>query len=236
MTKTILALILLGALGLQESSTEPVARKKEYPWMSVATWNGRHEALLKRVKEGNIDLLFVGDSITEGWGNNSVWQKTYAPMKAANIGIGGDTTENVLWRLENGEVEGISPKVAVLLIGTNNFGLEGHSPDAVAKGVAAVVQSLRKKLPTTRILLLAIFPRDEKPNTDMRKRIRTVNEQIVKLDDRKNVRFLDIGAKLSNPDGSLSKEVMPDFLHLSEKGYQIWADAMAPLLKEMMGK
>jgi len=189
-----------------------------------------------RAKKGSVDLLFLGDSITEGWGKNPVWQKTYEPLNAANFGIGGDTTENVLWRLENGEVDGISPKVAVLLIGTNNFGLEGHAPDAVAKGVTAVVQTLRKRLPSTKVLLLAIFPRDEKPNTDTRKKIQTVNEQIVKLDDRKNVRFLDIGAKLSNPDGSLSKEVMPDFLHLSEKGYQIWADAMAPLLKELMGK
>jgi lysophospholipase L1-like esterase len=234
--RQILALILLAGLTQQESSTEPAARKKEYPWMSVASWNQRHEAMVKRTKEGNIDLLFVGDSITEGWGNNSVWQNTYGPLNAANIGIGGDTTENVLWRLENGVVDGISPKAAVVLIGTNNFGLEGHSPDAVARGVAAVVQTLRRKLPSTKILLLAIFPRDEKPNADIRKRIKTVNEQIARLEDRKTVRFLDIGSRLSNPDGSLSKEVMPDFLHLSEKGYQIWADAMAPLLKELMGK
>ncbi|HLY10837.1 MAG TPA: GDSL-type esterase/lipase family protein [Planctomycetota bacterium] len=233
--KQILGLILLAVLAQQESSTEPAPRKKEYSWMSVAAWTQRHEGMVKRAKEGAIDLLFVGDSITEGWGNNSVWQKTYAPLKAANLGIGGDTTENVLWRLENGEVEGISPKAAVLLIGTNNFGLEGHSPDAVAKGVAAVVQSLRKRLPSTKILLLAIFPRDEKPGADIRKKIKTVNDQIAKLDDHKNVRFLDIGPKLSNPDGSLSKEIMPDFLHLSEKGYQIWADAMAPLLKDLMG-
>jgi lysophospholipase L1-like esterase len=190
---------------------------------------------MKRAKEGKIDLLFVGDSITEGWGNNAVWQKTYAPLNAANFGIGGDTTENVLWRLQNGEIDGLAPKVAVLLIGTNNFGLEGHAPDAVAKGVTTVVQTLRAKLPKTKVLLLAIFPRDEKPGTENRKRIQKVNEQIAKLDDRKNVRYLDIGAKLSNADGSLSKEVMPDFLHLSEKGYQIWAEAMAPLLKELMG-
>jgi lysophospholipase L1-like esterase len=233
--KQILAVILLALAAPQESSTEPAARKKEYSWMSVAAWNQRHEANVKRMKEGNVDLLFVGDSITEGWGNNSVWQKTYAPQKAANIGIGGDTTENVLWRVENGEVEGISPKVAVLLIGTNNFGLEGHAPDAVAKGVAAVVQALRKKLPSTKIILLAIFPRDEKPTADIRKKIKTVNDQIAKLDDRKAVHYLDLGPKLANPDGSLSKEIMPDFLHLSEKGYQIWADGMAPLLKKLMG-
>jgi lysophospholipase L1-like esterase len=234
--KQILALALLAVLAPQESSTEPAARKKDYSWMSLADWNRRHEDHVKRIKEGNVDLLFVGDSITEGWGNNAVWQKTYAPLKAANIGIGGDTTENVLWRLENGEVDGISPKVAVLLIGTNNFGLEQHSPDQVAKGVAACVQTLRKKLPTTKIILLAIFPRDPNPAADIRKKIKTVNDQIQKLDDRKTVHYLDIGPKLANPDGSLAKEVMPDFLHLSEKGYQIWADAMAPLLKELMGK
>jgi lysophospholipase L1-like esterase len=234
--KLILAVLLLAALAPQESSTEPAARRKEYSWMSVAAWTQRHENNLKRIKEGAVDLLFVGDSITEGWGNNAVWQKNYAPLKAVNLGIGGDTTENVIWRLENGEADGINPKVAVLLIGTNNFGLEGHSPDQVAKGVGACVQVLRTKLPSAKILLLAIFPRDEKPTADIRKRIKAVNDQIAKLDDRKTVHFLDIGSKLSNADGSLSKEIMPDFLHLSEKGYQIWADAMAPLLKELMGK
>ena len=183
-----------------------------------------------------MDLLFLGDSITEGWGNNAVWQKNYGPLNAANFGIGGDTTENVLWRILNGEIDGVSPKVAVLMIGTNNFGLEGHQPPDVAKGITTIVQTLRKKLPATKILLLGIFPRDEKPNTDARKKIQKVNEQIAGLDDKKNVRFLDIGAKFTNADGSISKEIMPDFLHLSEKGYQIWADAIDPLLKQLMGK
>ena len=204
--------------------------------MSVAVWTQTHEAFLKRAKQGKVDLLFLGDSITQGWGNNAVWQKHYGELNSANFGIGGDTTENVLWRIQNGEIEGVSPKVVVLLIGTNNFGLEGHAPDAVAKGVATIVQTLRKKLPSSKILLLAIFPRDEKAGTENRSRIKKVNDQIATLDDKKNVRFLDIGPKLANPDGSLSKEVMPDFLHLSEKGYQIWADAMDPLLKQLMGK
>ncbi len=228
------ALILL--LAQAESASEPAPRKKEYPWMSVARWTQMHESFLKRAKEGKIDLLFLGDSITEGWGNNAVWQKHYGAQNAANFGIGGDTTENVLWRIQNGELEGIAPKVTVLLIGTNNFGLEGHAPDAVAKGIAAVVQTIHKKLPGTKVLLLAIFPRDEKPNTETRGKIKKVNDQIAKLDDRKTVRYLDLGPKLANPDGSLSKEIMPDFLHLSEKGYQIWAESMDPLLKEMMGK
>jgi lysophospholipase L1-like esterase len=229
-------LALLFGLFQAESASEPAPRKKEYPWMSVAAWTQMHEGFQKRAKEGKIDLLFLGDSITQGWGNNAVWQKSYGPLNAANFGIGGDTTENVLWRIQNGEIEGLSPKVVVLLIGTNNFGLQGHPPDEVAKGVATIVQTLRKKLSSSKILLLAIFPRDEKPGTDARSKIKKVNDQIAALDDRKNVRFLDIGPKLSNPDGTLSKEIMPDFLHLSEKGYQIWADAMDPLLKQLLGK
>ena len=234
--KLVLSLVLLLALSQAETPYDPAPRKKEYPWMSVAVWTQMHEGFLKRAKEGKIDLLFLGDSITQGWGNNAVWQKSYGSLNAANFGIGGDTTENVLWRIQNGEIEGISPKVIVLMIGTNNFGLHGHQPDDVAKGVATIVQTLRKKLPASKILLLAIFPRDEKPGTDARNRIKKVNDQITALDDKKNVRFLDIGAKLANPDGTLSKEIMPDFLHLSEKGYQIWADAMDPLLKQLMGK
>ena len=234
--KNALGMVLLFGLIQAETAFDPAPRKKDYPWMSLATWNQKHEDNLKRAKAGKVDLLFMGDSITEGWGNNAVWQKNYAPLNAANFGIGGDMTENVLWRILNGEIEGIAPKVTVLLIGTNNFGLEGHAPDAVAKGVATVVQTLRKKLPATKVLLLAVFPRDEKPNTDGRTNIKKLNDLIAKLEDKKNVRYLDLGAKLSNPDGSLSKEVMPDFLHLSEKGYQIWADAMDPLLKEMLGK
>lgn len=234
--KHMLALVLIAALGQAETAFDPAPRKKEYPWMSLAVWNQMHEANVKRAKDGKLDLLFLGDSITQGWNNNAVWQKAYGTLKAANFGIGGDTTENVLWRIQNGEIEGLSPKVVVLLIGTNNFGLEGHQPDAVAKGVAAIVQTLRKKLPSTKVLLLAVFPRDEKPDAGSRKAIKKLNELIAPLADKKNIRFLDIGAKLANPDGTLSTDVMPDFLHLSEKGYQIWADAMDPLLKEMMGK
>jgi lysophospholipase L1-like esterase len=228
----------LGVLALlqavPEAAWEPAPRQREYPWMSVAAWKGMHEQFLKRAKEGKVDVLFLGDSITQGWGGNAVWQKHYAPLQAANFGIGGDTTQNVLWRITNGELEGIAPKVVVLMIGTNNFGLHGDGPEAVVKGIAAVVAALRKKLPASRILLLGIFPRDEKPNTDARRKIQKVNSEIAKLEDRKAVRFLDLGARFLSADGSIAKDVMPDFLHLSEKGYQIWADGMDPLLKELV--
>src|SRR5436190_7359784 len=126
---SILILLISSSLLAGEDSSVPAPRTKEYGWMSVKTWNDKHESFVKRAKEGKIDLLFLGDSITEGWGNNAVWQKQYGALNAANFGIGGDMTQNVLWRIQNGEIEGISPKVIVLMIGTNNFGLEGHAPD-----------------------------------------------------------------------------------------------------------
>jgi lysophospholipase L1-like esterase len=232
---SLLVLALCTSPTFAQSAWEPAPRTKEYVWMSTATWKQKHESLLKRTKEGKIDLLFLGDSITEGWGNNAVWKTNYAPLNAANYGIGGDTTENVLWRIGNGELEGLKPKVVVLLIGTNNFGLENARPDDVARGVTAVVETLQKKLPAAKILLLGIFPRDAKPGADFRKRILAANAKIAELDDKKSVRYLDIGPKFLDPEGNLSNEIMPDLLHLSTKGYEIWADAMAPLLKEMLG-
>ena len=229
----ILALALL-LVQARELPWEPAPRAKEYPWMSTAHWKERHAGHVTRAKKGECDLLFVGDSITEGWGNNAAWKKHFAPRKAVNIGIGGDTTQNVLWRLANGAVDGLSPKAVVLLIGTNNFGLHGDSPDDVAKGVAAVVASLRERLPSARILLLAVFPRDEKPGTGMRKKILELNPKLAALADGTAVSYLDLGPKFLAADGTLPKDVMPDFLHLSEKGYAIWAEALEPVLSEWL--
>jgi lysophospholipase L1-like esterase len=219
-----------------EDPVQPAPRTKEYPWMSTAVWKQKHESFLRRAKEGKADLLFLGDSITEGWGNNAVWQKQVAPLNAVNFGIGGDTTQNVLWRITNGEIDGLAPKVVVLMIGTNNFGLQGDKPDDVVRGIVAVVSTLRQKLPTAKILLLGIFPRDAQANAPIRKSIQAVNAQIAKLENGKTVRFLDIGAKFCDEKGDLPKDLMPDALHLSEKGYGVWAEAMDPLLKTMMGK
>jgi lysophospholipase L1-like esterase len=211
-------------------------RTKEYPWMSVASWQKKHEALLARAKQGGIDLLFLGDSITEGWLDNAAWQSHYARRHAANFGIGGDTTENLLWRISNGEIDGLAPKVVVLQIGTNNLGLQGDAPDAVARKIAELVAALRRKLPAAKVLLLGIFPRGALPGTEMRASISKVNDKIALLDDYDSVRFLTIAHRLMNADRSISKEIMPDFLHLSEQGYAIWAEAMEPLLGRMLAK
>jgi lysophospholipase L1-like esterase len=220
-----------------ETATAPAKRTVEYPWMSVARWDQMHDGFLKRAKEGKIDVLFLGDSITEGWAGagRAAWEKNYTPLNAANFGIGGDMTQQVLWRITEGkELEGISPKVVVMMIGTNNFGLGGHKPDDVVKGIQVLLETIQKKLPQTKILLLGIFPRDAKPDTGMRKNIAAVNEQISKWDNGKNLRYLDIGPKFLQPDGTLTKEIMPDFLHLSPKGYEIWAESIQALLTELL--
>jgi lysophospholipase L1-like esterase len=194
----------------------------------------RHEQFLEIAKKGGVDLLFLGDSITDGWRGKSgkkIWDEHFEPLKAANFGIGGDRTEHVLWRLKNGELEGITPKLAVLMIGTNNV---KDPAEDVAAGITAIVKEVRSKSPTTKVLLLGIFPRGEKPNAGREKNDK-VNGTVAKLDDQKDVKYLDIGAKFLAEDKSISKEIMPDFLHLSEKGYQIWAEAILPAVKELMG-
>jgi len=226
---TVLAATALAA----NTAIEPVARD--------AKWIKRHDQFVAQATRGGIDLLFLGDSITDAWrtkGSN-VWAKYYAPRNAANFGISADRTQHVLWRMENGELDGIKPKVVVLLIGTNNTGNEKdtgkprNTPPEAIEGVTAVVKRLRAKLPGSRILLLAIFPRGEK-DSPQRDQIKQINSAIAQLADGKQVKFLDLGKGFLEPDGTLPKDVMPDLLHPNEKGYQIWAEAMESTLADML--
>jgi len=198
-------------------------------------WIVRHEGFVAQAKAGNIELLFIGDSITDGWRvhGKTIWDQQYAPLKAANFGIGGDRTEHVLWRLQNGELEGISPKVAVVMIGTNNTGRD--TAPQIADGVAAILNEIRSKTPATKILLLAVFPRAEKPDAPSRIKIGEINQIIARLDDGKNIFYLDIGKSFLQPDGILSPSVMPDFLHPNPEGYRIWTEAMGPKLADLLG-
>jgi lysophospholipase L1-like esterase len=201
-----------------------------------------HQQFLNRIQQGPIDLLFIGDSITAGWASRAqdIWDKYYGPHNAANFGIGGDRTQHVLWRITNGELDGIRPRVIVLMIGTNNTGRD--SPDRIAAGVEKIVATIRTKLPETKILLLGTFPR-MKGYAKQGVKIAPINSLIGKLDlsrasrsndDGKMVRYLDISEKFKDADGEIPVDIMPDGLHPSSKGYQIWADAMQPLLSEMM--
>lgn len=196
-------------------------------------WSKRQDVLNSRVKDGKAELLFIGDSITQGWEGNGkdVWAKHFASRNAVNLGIGGDRTQHVLWRLENGNINGIKPKLAVIMIGTNNA--RDNKPEETAAGVTAIVAKLREKLPETKILLLAIFPRGADKSDKLRLTNDKVNEQIAKLADGKMVEYLDIGPKFLAEDQTLSKEIMPDLLHLSVKGYEIWAEAIEPHVARM---
>jgi len=206
-----------------------------------AGWVRRHEGFVAQAKQGGIDVLFMGDSITDFWRNrgSNVWNQYYAPMHAANFGISGDRTQHVLWRMDNGELDGIHPKVVVLMIGTNNTGNERDKktprnsvPEAI-EGVQAVVADIRTRLPDSKILLLGIFPRGTLDDPQ-RAQVALINTVICKLDDGKMVKFLDIGSKFLDADGTLPKTVMPDLLHPNAHGYQIWADAMNPTLEAML--
>lgn len=182
------------------------------------------------------EVVFIGDSITQGWENEgrAVWQRHFARHHALALGFGGDRTENVLWRLQQGEVDGLTPKVVVLMIGTNNSGM--RSPESTAAGVRHMLDQIRQRLPSSKVLLLAIFPRGEKPDDYLRGVNDRVNKLIAGYADGRSVHYLDINAALLNPDGSLSKDVMPDLLHLSEKGYAIWHRAMAPTLQTLLNQ
>lgn len=196
----------------------------------------RHEGFLKdkAALENKVDLLLVGDSITDGWrgGGKAVLAETWGKKhRVYNIGIGGDRTQHVLWRLDNGEVEGISPKVAMLMIGTNNLG--ANTNEEIISGITKIVQSLNAKLPNTKVLLLGVFPRGAKPTDAARARIKAINEAIQKLEGDK-VKYLDIGGKFLDAEGNIPKDIMGDALHPNAKGYGIWAEAVAPMIEEMM--
>jgi lysophospholipase L1-like esterase len=236
---------LAAAAAMQEKKTNSAAT----PAPRDANWVKRHEGFVEIAKKGGVDVLFLGDSITDAWRGKNVahiWGKHFEPLQAANFGIGGDRTQHVLWRLDHGELDGITPKVVVLMIGTNNSNGNDNTAAEIADGVRAIVQSIQEKSPKTKVLLLGVFPRADKfdrnakpksiPADGLRKKIDDINKIIAKLDNGKTIRYRDIGGKFLESDGSLSADIMPDFLHLSPKGYEIWAESIMPTLKEMLGE
>ena len=196
----------------------------------------RHESFNTRVAKGNVDLVFIGDSITQGWEGRGkgVWEKFYGKRNTVNLGIGGDRTQHVIWRLDNGNLKDITPKAAVIMIGTNNSG--SNSSKEIADGVRAIVKQIRAKSPKTQILLLGVFPRGTN-NEDKRRQVNEgANKIFSKLDNGKYVHYLDIGPKFLEKDGTLTREIMPDLLHLSEKGYTIWAKSIEAQLGKLLAE
>ena len=201
-------------------------------------WPARHAAKLAETKAGGGDILFLGDSITQNWetAGKAVWEQHYAGRTAANYGFGGDSTQHVLWRLDHGEFDGLKPKVCVLHIGTNTARHGDFTPAQIAEGIRAVLDRLAVKCPQTQVLLLAIFPRDADATGEMRRKCEAVNALLPALADGKRVHFLNLNAAFLQPDGTLTRAIAPDLLHLSATGYERWATAMAPKLNELLGR
>jgi lysophospholipase L1-like esterase len=204
-----------------------------------------HRQRLESLKKGRIDVYFVGDSITRRWRATDYpqflasWNENFFGWNAANFGWGGDTVQNVLWRMQNGELDGVHPKVIVLLVGTNNLGNAPASDAKVAgivQGIKALLDTLREKAPKATIIVMGILPRnDGRGRTAVMPSVAKVNEGIAKLADGKTIRYLNINDRLADKDGKLFEGMTVDRLHLSLKGYQVWADALKPLLRELLG-
>lgn len=207
-----------------------------------------HEQLLAKARQGNIDLYFLGDSITRRWGCSDAasadflanWKQNFFGWNAGDFGWGGDTLQNILWRIQNGELDGVNPKVIVLLAGTNNIGNRPPpNPDALAaditKGLEAILHTCQQKAPNATIILTAIFPRND--NMAAMPVIKQVNANLAKLADGKKVRFLNVNDQLADADGKLHEGMMnaADKLHPALKGYQVWADGLKPILTELLG-
>ena len=198
-------------------------------------WRERDKEKSAQAKEGTAQLAFIGDSITQGWEGKGkqVWQQHYADRDPINLGFSGDRTEHVIWRLTHGNLGKTKPKVAVMMIGTNNTGHSMQEPTEVAEGVERILEILGERVPDTKVLLLGVFPRGKTPLDKMRLNNVAINQRIRRLHDGERIHYLDIGSVFLESDGTLSPEIMPDALHLSEEGYKRWAEAIEPKLQEL---
>lgn len=254
----LLALLVLDGVSAAPSHAQAIATPSALPASTIVDASAPiartdkpafytlHHEFLARGKSGPIGVLFLGDSITERWKQAPhIWQHYFGKYEPANFGIGGDRTHNVIWRIENGELDGIKPKVVVLMLGTNNTDV--HSAEQIAAADKKIVDMIREKIPHAKVLLLAIFPRDARRNADglvteaqvadAAKRVATIdkaNTLLARLEDGENVRFLNINHVFLGRDGRIPWTIMPDQLHLSPAGYQLWAEAIDKTLAEMM--
>lgn len=241
----VASISIVGVLGLPAASPiTPVPRTDQNSRIA-------HEQLLAKTKQGRIDIYFAGDSITRRWGCSdrqyqeflANWRTNFFGWNAANFGWGGDTVQNILWRLENGELEGVNPKVIVLLAGTNNLGPNSTTGDAadskveeVAAGIRTLLDSMQRQAPQATIILMGILPRNNPPaGAALMPTINRINERLAGFADGKRVRYLNINSKLADADGKLIEGMTGDGLHLALKGYQVWANALKPIFTELLG-
>ncbi len=226
---------LLAALAHAEPADQPVPR-------TDANSRRAHEQLLAKARQGRIDIYFAGDSITRRWGATDYpeflahWNKNFHGWNAADFGWGGDSTQHILWRLQNGELDGVNPRVIVILAGTNNVGRTPPDDAKVAevvRGVKAIVETCRQKAPAATLVLTAVFPRSDNPAVVPG--IFRINAGLARLADGKSIRYLDLNDKLADANGQLFEGMTVDKLHPSLQGYQVWADALKPIFTELLG-
>ena len=228
---------LLAASTRRMSTLVPVTQNRD--WRTY-DWVQRHAAAVALMRERQPEIVMLGDSITHFWGGDPAggprngpdeWDRFFAGRRVVNLGYGWDRTENVLWRLTHGEFEDASPAVVVVMIGTNNVGI--NTPEEIRAGIEEICRVIHERSPSTRILLLGVFPRGERPNP-ARDTVVEINRQIATLDGRDGITYLDIGSRFVTADDSIARDVMADFLHPTAKGYTIWAEAMAPTLERLL--
>lgn len=229
--------LLLLALGPSLAAAQQLKAEMPAP-QREAWWTERHERTISRIRQGQVDLLFIGDSITQGWEEDGrpLWDRYYAGRRAVNLGYNSDQTENVLWRLQHGELDGISPKLAVVMIGTNNSAMREDPPENTAAGIRAILTTLRTRLPGTKILLLAIFPRGLTNEDPLRRVNEAVNERLPAFADQRQIFFLNLNQRFLDGEGRLSAEIMPDALHPSALGYRLWAESMEGTIRKLLSE
>lgn len=229
MKRLLVPILMLAVFSIAQAEVAPATQ----PVTVVPVENDppRHQQNLERIAQGPIGVAFFGDSITWGWVSVSdVWEQAFGQYHPANFGINGDRTQNLLWRMNHGELDGYKAKTIVLLVGTNNM---GNPTKDIVLGVRTILQTIQEKQPQAKILLMAVFPRGHKTDK-VRHEVQELNDELVKLADGEKVRFLDIGGHFLAEDGMIPDDLMYDLLHLTHKGYEIWANEMGPVLAEMM--
>ncbi len=240
-TKPVQPLTTQAASAPANTAMIPVP-KLEKDWYD---WYGRHKAALEAAKDFEPEIVLIGDSITHLWGGDrpkdnrqngpKAWKEIFANRRVLNLGFGWDRTQNVLWRLDQGEFDGIKPKYVVINIGTNNFSgtrnAQENTPSEVAQGIAEICKRVRAKSPESKIILMAVFPRGQKADNPFRPKIAALNLLLCQYAKSHDITFVDIGPKMLEADGTISRETMGDGVHPTEKGYAIWAESLKDLVK-----
>lgn len=232
----LLPFLVLGLVAAGVPAADKAPRTPESAVTPNDRNHKRHETFLKRIQEGPVGLVFLGDSITDFWprSGKDTWEK-FAPHHPVDLGISAERTEDVLWRITNGELDGISPKAVVIMISTNNIGhFPDEKPEWAAAGVKRIVETVRTKLPKAKVVLMSVFPRGKTAEDGMRKKVVAINAIIKDYGDGKDVFYVDVFNKFLDEQGNLPKDIMPDALHPNAKGYQIWFDAMWPTLEPLL--